>query len=319
MSLIRVLATSLENTFTALQTFNAGVVLGAPLSLPAYATGSLPSGVAGQLAYDSTLNLFKFYNGSAWVAGGGAPTGSNGQVQLFSSGALAVGSHPLAVDLATGAVTSRYNTLDDASGGAILGPVQIKTTGSNAVVITGLGSTNSTLSLLVQNSASVMVLSILDDASINVGGPINFGVSAYISMLGQNINMYSGSGSMGGNILMDKGNIYGSDGSGPRLYSDGTNWFCSAGLNATLSGDGSGITGLNYSQLSGSPGNPFDQSLNTTDSPTFVDLTATLGYVAATASNWAGSTPPLNVQAAIDRLAAWMNQSGLSSLLLSQP
>lgn len=41
-------------------------------------------------------------------------------------------------------------------------------------------------------------------------------------------------------------------------------------------GDGSNLTGLDFSQLSGTPPNPFDQTLNTTDTPAFnaIDLNA---------------------------------------------
>lgn len=43
-----------------------------------------------------------------------------------------------------------------------------------------------------------------------------------------------------------------------------------------------------------------------------------ISYVPATPANWA-STAPTDLPTAVDRLAAWMNQAGLASLLLTQP
>lgn len=37
------------------------------VSIGSYATGSLPSGVEGDVVYDSTEQKLKVYNGSAWV------------------------------------------------------------------------------------------------------------------------------------------------------------------------------------------------------------------------------------------------------------
>ena len=94
-------------------------------------------------------------------------------------------------------------------------------------------------------------------------------------------------GKFGGSIVIPADNIAIADGAGGfiggrgTILNDGsvalaTNTFTidPAGnvAAASFAGDGSSLTGLNYSQLSGTPPNIFDQSLNTTDSPSFSGL-----------------------------------------------
>ena len=45
---------------------------------------------------------------------------------------------------------------------------------------------------------------------------------------------------------------------------------------ASFAGDGSLLTGIDFAQITGTPPNPFDQSLNTADTPTFATVTADL-------------------------------------------
>ena len=40
------------------------------ITVPKYATGSLPTGVIGELAYDTTTNTLKVKTNSAWVTVG---------------------------------------------------------------------------------------------------------------------------------------------------------------------------------------------------------------------------------------------------------
>lgn len=55
------------------------IQLGAPVTLSSYATADLPSGSAGDLAYDSTVGKIKYHDGNSWSAvgsgGGGTPVG----------------------------------------------------------------------------------------------------------------------------------------------------------------------------------------------------------------------------------------------------
>ena len=46
-----------------------GRIIGSrPFQLPSYATGSLPTGETGDMAFDTTLGQMVYYNGSSWIA-----------------------------------------------------------------------------------------------------------------------------------------------------------------------------------------------------------------------------------------------------------
>ena len=62
-----VLGTIAINT-TDKVTSNAPIESTKYLRVGSYATGALPGTAAGTIAFDSTTNTFKGYNGSAWVA-----------------------------------------------------------------------------------------------------------------------------------------------------------------------------------------------------------------------------------------------------------
>jgi hypothetical protein len=69
-------------------TFTGAVVLGTTgaLELPDGTTGERPTGVAGMIRYNTTLNTFEGYKSGAWGAIGGGATGSSSDDVFYENG-----------------------------------------------------------------------------------------------------------------------------------------------------------------------------------------------------------------------------------------
>jgi hypothetical protein len=69
-------------------TFTGAVVLGTTgaLELPDGTTGERPTGVAGMIRYNTTLNTFEGYKSGAWGAIGGGATGGSSDDVFYENG-----------------------------------------------------------------------------------------------------------------------------------------------------------------------------------------------------------------------------------------
>jgi len=82
-----------------MSTLNVGKLncTGNGVKLPSKTTGTLPTGEAGLIVFNSTTQKANIYNGTSWDAVGGSAAGSSTQVQYNSSGNFA-GSANLTFD-----------------------------------------------------------------------------------------------------------------------------------------------------------------------------------------------------------------------------
>lgn len=78
-------------------TFTGAVVLGTTgaLELPDGTTGERPTGVAGMIRYNTTLNTFEGYKSGAWGAIGGGATGGSSDDVFYENGQTVTANYTL--------------------------------------------------------------------------------------------------------------------------------------------------------------------------------------------------------------------------------
>lgn len=158
-----------------------------------------------------------------------AAAGTSGQVQISDgAGGFAVGAHPMSVNPSTGAVTTRNNTLDDGSGGAIF--ASNVAVGNNDLVFVSGGSKGIKCGTQFVVSNPLSSIQVLIDGA---GG----GAGATLTLNGNFGQINNGSGSFfisnddaSGDIIFRPGG----DVESARFFANGTTKFIgSVGFNGT--------------------------------------------------------------------------------------
>ena len=119
---------------------------------------AISSPALGLIIYNISNNNFEFFNGSSWVVNGSGVSGSNGQVQINSSGSFGPAPN-ISVNTANGALTFAYNNAGSGNfnnfylGSTVVGPTSETRTAQVVMTTTLMQDANpAVLPWIVQNT-----------------------------------------------------------------------------------------------------------------------------------------------------------------------